>query len=225
LQNLPIRDREEAQGLGNKLMEKGYFKSFDNKPFKDGDNFYFFSGSTTATATANDQESALPTVSLADFDLLQTVGKGGFGSKMSYFKIKLTQMTEVMKVAKKDTNKIYAMKIIHKTKISGQRQLQCLIAEKNIMLNDNPFLVHLHYSFQTDEKLYFVMDYISGGDLAYHLEQKGRFSEKEVRFIGAEIVLALAHLHSAAVIMRDMKLENILLDKEGHVCITDFVRK
>ena len=128
-----------------------------------------------------------------------------------------------MKVLKKDTNKIYAMKIIHKTKISGQRQLQCLIAEKNIMLNDNPFLVHLHYSFQTDEKLYFVMDYISGGDLAYHLEQKGRFNEKEVRFIGAEIVLALAHLHSAAVIMRDMKLENILLDKEGHVCITDFV--
>ncbi len=103
------------------------------------------------------------------------------------------------------------------------------------MLNDNPFLVHLHYSFQTEEKLFFVMDYISGGDLAYHLEQKGRFGEKEVRFIVAEIVLALEHLHSCGIVYRfllihlpihdcprDLKLENILLDKEGHICLTDF---
>jgi len=127
-----------------------------------------------------------------------------------------------MKVMKKDTNKVYAMKVMHKTKISGQRQLQCLIAEKNIMLNDNPFLVHLHFSFQTEEKLFFVMDYIPGGDLAYHLEQKGRFSDKEVRFIIAEIVLALEHLHSCGIVYRDLKLENILLDRDGHICLTDF---
>jgi len=114
------------------------------------------------------------------------------------------------------------MKIMNKTKISGQKQLQCLIAEKNIMLNDNPFLVHLHYSFTNQERLYFVMDYISGGDIAYHLEKRTRFSEKEVRFITAEIVLALEHLHSCAIVYRDLKLENILLDAEGHVCLTDF---
>ena len=107
-----------------------------------------------------------------------------------------------MKVKKKGTDRIFAMKVMNKNKISGQRQLQCLIAEKNIMLNDNPFLVHLHYSFQTEEKLYFVMDYISGGDLAYHLEQKGRFKEKEVCFITAEIVLALEHLHSCGIVYR-----------------------
>jgi len=114
------------------------------------------------------------------------------------------------------------MKIMNKTKISGARQLQCLIAEKNIMLNDNPFLIHLHYSFQTDDKLYFVMDYISGGDMAFHLDQKQRFNEKEVRFLAAEIVLALEHLHSCGIVYRDLKLENILLDGRGHICLTDF---
>jgi len=114
------------------------------------------------------------------------------------------------------------MKIMNKTKISGQRQLQCLIAEKNIMLNDNPFLIHLHYSFQTDDKLYFVMDYIPGGDMAFHLDQRQRFSEKEVRFFAAEIALALEHLHSCGIVYRDLKLENILLDRSGHVCLTDF---
>jgi len=114
------------------------------------------------------------------------------------------------------------MKIISKTKISGQRQLQCLIAEKNIMLNDNPFLVHLHYAFQTEDRLFFVMDYITGGDMAYHLSLKGHLSDKEVRFIASEIVLALDHLHSCGIIYRDLKLENILLDKDGHVCLTDF---
>jgi len=90
------------------------------------------------------------------------------------------------------------------------------------MLNDNPFLVHLYYSFQTTEQLYFVMDFISGGDLAFHLDQKGKFNEKEVRFITAEIVLALEHLHSCGIVYRDLKLENILLDKDGHICLTDF---
>ncbi len=148
---------------------------------------------------------------------------------------------------KKDTGKILAMKVMNKTKISGQRQLQCLIAEKKIMLNDNHFLVHLHYSFQTEDKLYFVMDYISGGDLSFHLEKKNKFDEKEVRFISCEIILGLEHLHACGIVYRyhffsetkskkksqknfsfgylssrDLKLENVLLDKEGHVCLTDF---
>jgi len=123
-----------------------------------------------AAAIENLQNSTgdfIPTnsgVTLDDFELLQTIGKGGFG--------------KVVKVKKRDNGKVYAMKIMDKTKISGQRQLQCLIAEKNIMLNDNPFLIHLHYAFQSEDKLYFVMDYISGGDMAFHLESKGRFNEK-----------------------------------------------
>jgi len=104
--------------------------------------------------SSNDYEKA----NSNDFEIIQVVGRGGFG--------------KVMEVKKKGTDRIFTMKVMNKNKISGQRQLQCLIAEKNIMLNDNPFLVHLHYSFQTEDKLYFIMDYISGGDLAYHLENK-----------------------------------------------------
>jgi protein kinase/protein kinase A len=99
------------------------------------------------------------------------------------------------------------MKVMNKTKISGERQLQCLIAEKNIMLNDNPFLVHLYYSFHTETQLFFVMDYIPGGDLAHHLEKNGKFQEKEIRFFTAEIVLALEHLHSCGIIYRFSTLE------------------
>eukprot|EP00027_Filamoeba_sp_ATCC50430_P017565 CAMPEP_0168566486 /NCGR_PEP_ID=MMETSP0413-20121227/14443_1 /TAXON_ID=136452 /ORGANISM="Filamoeba nolandi, Strain NC-AS-23-1" /LENGTH=426 /DNA_ID=CAMNT_0008598505 /DNA_START=272 /DNA_END=1550 /DNA_ORIENTATION=+ len=213
IHNLPLRDREEAIQLGTKLLEQGYIiccTETGKTTFKDTDKLYTFNDVTAESITASMKETSLdePSVTLEDFEMLQTIGRGGFG--------------KVMKVKRKDGDKIYAMKIMNKTKISGQRQLQCLIAEKNIMLNDNPFLVHLHYSFQTDDKLYFVMDYISGGDMAYHLERKGRFNEKEVRFFAAELVLAIEHLHSCGVIYRDLKLENILLDKDGHICLTDF---
>lgn len=90
-----------------------------------------------------------------------------------------------------------------------------LLAEKKIMLNDNPFLVHLYYSFVSQNQLYFVMDYISGGNLYYHLKTHGLFSEKEARFIVAEIAIAIDYLHSCGFVYRDLKLENILLDKEG----------
>jgi len=213
LQNLPIRDRDDAVELANRLITAKYIKNLTEpgKPFKDGDFYFAFEDEAVRAGGEEVKEpvdGTLDTVQESDFTILKVIGQGGFG--------------RVLLVKKKDTERIYAMKVMHKTKISGTRQLQCLIAEKNIMLNDNPFLVHLHYSFQTPEQLYFVMDFISGGDLAHHLQNKGRFVEKEVRFITAEIVLAMEHLHSCGVIYRDLKLENILLDKDGHVCLTDF---
>lgn len=222
LSNLPIRDRDEAVALGQRLLTSKYIKHVSDakKAFKDGEHLYVFEDldkveamaketmSTSDEAAADKSDIYSTGVSLDDFELLVTIGKGGFG--------------KVIKARKKDNQKIYAMKIMNKTKISGARQLQCLIAEKNIMLNDNPFLIHLHYSFQTDDKLYFVMDYIPGGDMAYHLEMKQRFNEKEVRFFAAEIVLALEHLHSCGIVYRDLKLENILVDGRGHICLTDF---
>eukprot|EP01118_Nematostelium_gracile_P000842 TRINITY_DN1083_c0_g1_i3.p1 TRINITY_DN1083_c0_g1~~TRINITY_DN1083_c0_g1_i3.p1 ORF type:complete len:447 (-),score=163.82 TRINITY_DN1083_c0_g1_i3:60-1400(-) len=211
LQNLPIRDREEAVELANKLLDGKYISNVSEpgKPFKDNDGFFVFEATRGSEVNPEGQEQeGVSSASPDDFDVLQVVGKGGFG--------------KVLRVKHKATNKIYAMKVMNKNKISGQRQLQCLIAEKNIMLNDNPFLVHLHYSFQTDDKLYFVMDFISGGDLAYHLEHRGRFNMKEIAFITAEIVLAMEHLHACGIVYRDLKLENILLDSNGHVCLTDF---
>jgi len=87
---------------------------------------------------------------------------------------------------------------------------------------DFPFLVKMHFAFQTETQLYFIMDYINGGELFYHLTRERKFSEDRVRFYAAEIVAAVEYLHDAGVIYRDLKPENLLLTKGGHVVMTDF---
>ena len=87
---------------------------------------------------------------------------------------------------------------------------------------NHPFVVSLHYAFQSPERIFFVLDYANGGELFSHLMKKVRFLEKETRFYAAELILALDHLHEMGFIYRDIKPENILLDSEGHVKITDF---
>jgi serine/threonine protein kinase len=87
---------------------------------------------------------------------------------------------------------------------------------------NNPFIVKLHYAFQTPEKLYFVIDFLNGGELFYHLRKEQRFPEDRTRFYAAEIVLALEYLHKNGVIYRDLKPENVLLDSNGHLKLTDF---
>jgi len=147
-------------------------------------------------------------VGVDDFESLAVIGKGGFG--------------KVLKVRKKGTDKIYAMKIMNKANIVKPKQVQSLLSEKNIMLNDCPYLIHLHYSFQDAEKVYLVMDLITGGDLGYHLNHKVKFGEKAIKTVVAELVLALEHLHNCGIIYRDLKPENVLMDEEGHAVLTDF---
>lgn len=87
------------------------------------------------------------------------------------------------------------------------------IAERLILEKiSHPFIVKLHYAFQTPDKLYFVIDFLNGGELFYHLRKEGKFSEERTRFYAAEIVLALECLHKNGVIYRDLKPENVLLD-------------
>lgn len=85
-----------------------------------------------------------------------------------------------------------------------------------------PFLVRLHYAFQTEAKLHLILDYVNGGELFTHLNQHEQFTEDQVRVYIGEIVLALENLHKLGIIYRDIKLENILLDSEGHIVLTDF---
>jgi len=80
----------------------------------------------------------------------------------------------------------------------------------------------LHYAFQTPEKLYFVIDFLNGGELFYHLRREQRFSEERAKFYAAEILLALECLHKNNIIYRDLKPENVLLDSKGHIKLTDF---
>eukprot|EP00033_Pygsuia_biforma_P001612 GCRY01001814.1.p1 GENE.GCRY01001814.1~~GCRY01001814.1.p1 ORF type:complete len:368 (-),score=36.94 GCRY01001814.1:608-1711(-) len=148
-------------------------------------------------------------VCIEDFDLLNVIGKGSFG--------------KVMQVKKKDTGKVYAMKVLKKEQLIARNQVQHTKAERCILQAiKHPFIVGLEYAFQTGDKLYMVMDYINGGELFFHLKKEGRFSEERVRFYVAEITLALGHLHKNGIIYRDLKPENILLDNNGHVVLTDF---
>ncbi|EGG16926.1 protein serine/threonine kinase [Cavenderia fasciculata] len=148
-------------------------------------------------------------VGVHDFDLLNLVGKGSFG--------------KVIQVRKKDTGEIFAMKVLSKKHIVEHNEVEHTLSERNILQKINhPFLVNLNYSFQTEDKLYFILDYINGGELFYHLQKEKKFSEDRVRYYGAEIVLALEHLHLSGVIYRDLKPENLLLTNEGHICMTDF---
>lgn len=135
------------------------------------------------------------------------------------------------------TGKVYAMKSIKKELVLKTDQVQGVIgksnpqistqvhnlAERDILLKfDHPFIMKLQFSLQDSMHLYLIMDFINGGELFYHLSQAGQFTEERAKFYTAEIILALQYLHKAGVVYRDVKPENILIDSEGHVKLTDF---
>uniref|UniRef100_A0A8B9SRB7 Ribosomal protein S6 kinase n=1 Tax=Anas platyrhynchos TaxID=8839 RepID=A0A8B9SRB7_ANAPL len=131
----------------------------------------------------------------------------------------------VRKVSGHDAGKLYAMKVLKKaTIVQKAKTTEHTRTERQVLehIRQSPFLVTLHYAFQTDTKLHLILDYINGGELFTHLSQRERFSENEVQIYIGEIVLALEHLHKLGIIYRDIKLENILLDSDGHVVLTDF---
>lgn len=146
----------------------------------------------------------------ADFDFLTTIGKGSFG--------------RVFQVKHKETGKIYAMKVLSKEHIRKKNEVKHVMAELSVLKANfhHPFLVSLHFSFQNKDKLYFVLDHLNGGELFSHLQKEKRFSESRCRFYAAQIASALGYLHENNVIYRDLKPENLLLDKQGYLVLTDF---
>lgn len=145
-----------------------------------------------------------------DFEFLKLIGRGTFG--------------KVFQVRKKDTKRIYAMKVLSKREIVAKKEIAHTIGERKILQRslESPFLVGLKFSFQTDTDLYLVTDFKSGGELFWHLQRETRFGEERARFYVAELILALEHLHKYNIVYRDLKPENILLDATGHVALCDF---
>ncbi|KAE9399029.1 kinase-like protein [Gymnopus androsaceus JB14] len=145
-----------------------------------------------------------------DFEFLKLIGRGTFG--------------KVFQVRKRDTKRIYAMKVLSKKEIVAKKEVAHTIGERKILQRslESPFLVGLKFSFQTERDLYLVTDFKSGGELFWHLQRETRFSEERARFYIAELVLALEHLHKYDIVYRDLKPENILLDATGHVALCDF---
>jgi len=115
------------------------------------------------------------------------------------------------------------MKVLRKDMIIKENMVSHTKSEKQILQDiDHPFIVGLHYAFQTDEKLYLVLDFLSGGELFFHLKEETKFDVERAKFYTAQIVLAIEHLHKHDIIYRDLKPENVVLNREGHVCLTDF---
>jgi len=115
------------------------------------------------------------------------------------------------------------MKMLRKENVVKRNQVERTKTERHVLETvSHPFIVNLIYAFQTPRKLYFILEYCSGGELFFHLSRAGRFSEGRCRFYFAEILLAIEYLHKLAIIYRDLKPENVLLDADGHVKLTDF---
>lgn len=147
------------------------------------------------------------------FEIMSLIGQGGYG-----------KVFQVRKLIGYDQGQIFAMKVLRKAAIvRNAKDTAHTKAERNILeLVKSPFLVALKYAFQTNGKLYLILEYLSGGELFNLLEKQGIFLEDHAKFYLSEICLALEHLHSLGIIYRDLKPENILLDSEGHIKLTDF---
>ncbi|KAM9309199.1 serine/threonine-protein kinase Sgk2b [Pholidichthys leucotaenia] len=146
----------------------------------------------------------------SDFDYLKVIGRGSFG--------------KVLLAKHRKQGRYYAVKMLQKQMIVKRKEQRHVMVERSVLLKglQHPFLVGLHFSFQTPNSLYFVLDYINGGELFYHLQREGSFPEPRAAFYAAEMAAALGYLHSLDIVYRDLKPENILLDSEGHVMLTDF---
>uniref|UniRef100_A0A8C4UQ97 protein kinase C n=1 Tax=Falco tinnunculus TaxID=100819 RepID=A0A8C4UQ97_FALTI len=147
---------------------------------------------------------------LQDFDLIRVIGRG------SYAKVLLVRL--------KKNDQIYAMKVVKKELVHDDEDIDWVQTEKHVFeqASSNPFLVGLHSCFQTTSRLFLVIEYVNGGDLMFHMQRQRKLPEEHARFYAAEICIALNFLHERGIIYRDLKLDNVLLDAEGHIKLTDY---
>ena len=197
-----------------KVNDKQKKEYHDNNKINDIENNYFnnideMSDSYSSEEEDNNNPNSVKKVGPSNFICLALLGQGSFG--------------EVYLVQEKNTQNYFAMKVLDKKRIEKQNIFKYAMTERNVLSIINfPFIVKLNYAFQTKDKLFLLLDYCPGGDLSKQLQIQTRFSEDKAKFYICEITLALGELHKKDIIFRDLKPDNIVIDKEGHVMLTDF---
>lgn len=181
-----------------------------------------YCGLTAAMAetllTPRDEQPLLRSLDLAaakstlhHYELLSVIGKGNFG--------------KVVLAHDRQSSRLVAIKMLRMDSVIDNDELDSVHAERQAFLvatrSSFPFLVQCYACFQDESRLYFVMEYVAGGDLMFHVQHR-KFSLDEARFYAAEVLLALEHLHRHGIIYRDLKLDNILLGADGHVRLADY---
>lgn len=145
---------------------------------------------------------------LEDFSFLTILGTGTFG--------------KVHLVLHNDTLQYYCMKVLHKKTVYRYKQIEHVQNEKNILSTiQHPGIVKLFGTFQCPDSLYFLMEYIPGGELFHCIRKFGKLPENVVKYYTCELILTLEHMHNQNIVYRDLKPENILLDENGHTKLTD----
>ncbi|XP_046649861.1 RAC serine/threonine-protein kinase-like [Daphnia pulicaria] len=194
-----LKNSSSPSSLSNKMV---------SSPMDSGNDEFQMKFLITGTSN-RPHHSGKKKVTLENFEFIKMLGKGTFG--------------KVILCREKGTGHLFAIKILKKEVIIAKDEVAHTLTENRVLQTTNhPFLIALKYSFQTAERLCFVMEYVNGGELFFHLSRERIFSEDRTRFYGAEIVSALGYLHEQGIIYRDLKLENLLLDKDGHIKIADF---
>ena len=148
-------------------------------------------------------------MSLDNFDIISVIGRGFYG--------------KVMLVEDRKTQKNYAIKSVRKSKLIGSDKIKTIMTERDILSQiHHPFIISLDFAFQTASKFYLGLEYAPGGELFYHMQMKGMIPIHDVRLYIAQIAMAFDYLHKHHIIYRDLKPENVLLDSEGYIKLTDF---
>ncbi|CAD8055713.1 unnamed protein product [Paramecium sonneborni] len=164
-----------------------------------------------ATAISIQGRETKSMAKLSDFKRIKMLGKGAYGRVM------------LVEFEKNGKQKLYAMKILEKKNIKKESQIRHVLDERKILEKANSnFVVKLRYAFQNNSRLYFIVDYMQGGDLYYHIKSQSSVPDHFIKFYAAEILFGLQHLHSMNIIYRDLKPENILVNQSGHIKLSDF---
>jgi tRNA A-37 threonylcarbamoyl transferase component Bud32 len=166
-------------------------------------------GTTPVFVAQVPHEKAAVGMTIDDFVLLKVIGRGAYG--------------KVFQCSRRSTGTIYAMKTLKKHELIDRKVSSNVLTEKAVLQAINhPFIVQLCYAFQSPSKLYLIMNYVGGGELFTRLDEVKELNDMDTAFYAAEVIAAIEHLHNMNILYRDLKPENVLLDVDGHIQLTDF---